>query len=421
MSLGTPARWFLTAAVVHLAAAATLLVLGPWDQALNGGRDGLVWLLLIGFVGFTVIGFSLHLFPPFSRRLSPGGRLEMALFPLAEAAVIVGTWTSGWREIGGLPKWTFAIAAGLYVLVSASFLYRFARMIESPRVRSSGPAPRPGGAVTVPLFLSAFVAAPAAGALFLTSAFSYGPGFGWWLAGVHLLVLGYAVVLIVAVSLRLLPRLFAADPPRRFVYGLSGLGVLGGVAVPVGMLVSTPSAPGLLEVLALPEAALAVGIVVLFSYLGWTARTPRPQLSLYLVSVSFFATGGTIGLYMVSRMNYAYVDTHAFVGVLGFIGLIILLMWFAMIAPFQRISHAWTRRMLWTLAIAWIVAVLAVATVGLDTSYAGWLSPLAGVLLLGVAVAWGAGTLPVLYPGLNPLPGLTRGEIEVIRDRWKNR
>ncbi len=419
MPLAAPSRWFLTAALVHLAAVAILLILGSRDQALNGGWDGLVWLLLIGFVGFTTIGFALHLFPSLSRRLSSVGRFEMTLFPLAEAAVILGTWTLGWREIGGLPKWTLAIGPGLYVLVGALSLYRFARMMESPRVPSGGPAPRPGDAVTVPLFLSAFVAAPVAGAFFLASAFSHGPGFGWWLAGVHLFVLGYVVVLIVAVILRLLPRLFTADPPRRFAYGLAGLGVLGAVAVPVGMLVSTPSAPVLLEGLAFPEAALAVGLVILIPYLGWKARTPRRQVLLYLASASFFAVGGAIGLYMVSQMNYAWVDTHAFVGALGFVGLMIMLMWFGMIAPFQRISHAWTTRMLWVLSAVWIAMVVAFIRLGpgSSTASAGWLAALGG-LMLAVSIAWALGTLPVLYLDLNPLPGLPSERIQKIRDRW---
>lgn len=140
------------------------------------------------------------------------------------------------------------------------------------------------------------------------------------------------------------------------------------------------------------------------------------------MGVMLFLVGGAIGLWMVSKSDYTLVVTHALVNVLGFVGLTILIMWFGMIAPFQRVSHAWTRRLLWTLSAAWIVGLVVAATVGTSGwPNGGWLSPFAGALLLGVAITWGAGTIPVLYPGINPLPGLTSGEIRVIRERWKNR
>ena len=140
------------------------------------------------------------------------------------------------------------------------------------------------------------------------------------------------------------------------------------------------------------------------------------------MSVLLLLFGGGLGLGMCSESNYHPVVTHALVYVLGFIGLMILVMWFGMIAPFQRISHSWTRRMMWVLAGVWIGAVLLLAAVGATGPIgAGALSATGGGLLLAVALAWGIGTVPVLFPKLHPLPGLTVEELRSIRDRWSRR
>jgi hypothetical protein len=417
-----PSRWFLCGALAHLSAAGVLLLFGTdWD-VLTTHWDVLLWLLLIGFVGCTTLGFSLHLFPAVARRLMPKGVLEGVAFASAETSVVVGAFALFESASLANPGWLFSFAAFLFLVSVGLVVGLFATALAQPRLTTAGPEKRPGDIVTVPLFLASWSAAFGAGGLFVLSGFSGGPGFGWWLAAVHLYVLGHATLLIAAVSLRLVPRSLDADPPRAAAVALASLGGSGAALVPAGMLVVSPSGPSLLALFAAPEAAFAALFFGLLVYLGMRARTPRPQLGLHLSGVALLLSGGGIGLWMVSQPNYVPVVSHALVNVLGFVGLTILIMWFGMIAPFQRISHAWTRRMLWGLSAGWLGAVLALAWVGETPETAPEsLTALGGGLLLGVAITWGAGTFPVLFPRVNPLPGLTTDQIRALRNRWKGR
>ena len=422
MPLGGASRWFLSAAIVHLAAAALLVLLDGSTDVLATRWDALVWLLLIGFVGCTTSGFSLHLFPALSRRRMPKGPMEGLAFVASEAGVVVGTVSlyteSGSPELGRL----FPFAAALALVSVGLILSLFSVALARPRVSAPGPEPRAADPVTVPLFSIAWAAAAAAGLLFVLSGVGAGPGFGWWLAGVHLFVLGHATLLVAAVSLRLIPRSLDADPPGPAPIGVAYHGAFGAVVVPFGMLLVPVSEGKLLALWAVPEAAFAVLFLVLLVQLGLHARTPRPPLGLELLSVLLLLFGGGLGLGMVSESNYHPVVTHALVNELGFIGLMILVMWFGMIAAFQRISHSWTRRMMWVLAGVWIGAVLLLAAVGATGPIgAGALSATGGGLLLAVALAWGIGTVPVLFPKLHPLPGLTVEELRSIRVRWSRR
>ncbi len=422
MPFSAVSRQFLTAALAHLAAAGAVLLLGSGAGALTVRWDFLVWLLLVGFVGFTTAGFALHLFPTISRRPQPPRWVGQAAFLLAEGGLVIGAVGLSVATSPPLPGWVFSLGALLFLGGEGAVVGLFARDLIEPRLLTQGPETRSGDAVTVPLFLVSWASAVGSGGLFVLSGFAEGPGFGWWLAAVHLFVLGHAVLLITAVSLRLVPRSLDADVSRPTVYLLASLGIVGAILVPVGMLGTSPSSAADLAVWAVPEAAFAILFVSVLIVLVIRARTPRAEVGLHLTSLTLFLIGGSIGLWMISESNYTPVVAHALVSVLGFVGITILFMWFGMIAPFQRISHAWTRRMLWALSATWIVGVVAVATEGAEGwSGAGWLSSLSGALLLGATIVWGAGTTPVLYPALNPLPGLTSEEIRVIRDRWKDR
>ena len=422
MPLGGASRWFLSAAVVHLAVAALLVLFDGETAALTTRWDSLGGLLLIGFVGCTPAGFSRHLFPAVSRRRMPKGAVELLAFGAAEAGVIVGTVSlyegQALPDLDGI----FSVAAGLFLVWMGLIVVLFVMAFAHPRVSTPGPEPRAADPVTVPLFLVAWGAAVGAALLVALSGLSAGPGFGWWLAAVLLFVLGHATVRVASVSLRLVPRSLDSDLPRPAAVTLATLAALGAVLVPLGMLVLSPSESDLLAVWALPEAAFALLFVALLAYLGLHARTPRPQLGLELLSGFFLLLGGGLGLWMVSQSNYGPVVAHALVNVLGIIGLKIHVMWFGMIAPYQRISHSWTRRMLWTLAGVWLAGILALAGAGADRPIVpGTVSAIGGGLLLAVALAWGIGTVPVLFPKLNPLPGLTADELRTIRNRWSRR
>ncbi len=415
-------RWFFTASLGHLAVAGAIITLGPEPSALAGRWDLLVWLLLIGFIGCATLGFSLHLFPPVARRPMTYGVSDRLAFVAAEGGVVLGSFAlvdPSWSPagVGG-----FSIAAALYLLAVGLVLSLFARALARPRLRTMGPERRPADAITVPLFLVSWSAALGAAALFVLSGLTPGPGFGWWLAAVHLFVLGHVALLIGAVLLRLLPRSLEADPPRWAAVTLAALGATGAVCLPVGMLVLSPYAASDLALFAVPEAVFAAWFFGLIVGLGVRARNLRPQFGLYVAGLLLLLVAGGVGLGMALRTSYGPVASHALVGVLGFAGLTILVSWFGMIAPFQRISHAWTRRMLWALSVGWLLSVLVLAGFGpaLDPAANGT-TRLGGALLLGVALAWGVGTIPVLFPNLNPLPGLTAEQVRVIRRRWEHR
>ena len=422
MSFSQTTRWFLTAALVHLSLVGVLLLFANQSGALTTQWNLVLWLLLIGFVACTTLGLSLHLFPAVSRRLSPKGPWAPISFVLVETGVVWGAISLAQSPSAPFPGWSFSAASTCFLVGVGFAVGIFVATLSRPRLTTPGPEIRPGDAVTVPLFLASWLAALVSGVFFALSGVSLGPGFGWWLAAVHLFVLGHATLLIAAVTLRLVPRSLDADVPKVAGLALASLGTAGAALVPAGMLLTSPSTASLLAVLAVPEAGFAVLFFLLLLYLGLKAKTPRRQLGLHLTTVTFLLAGGAAGLWMAVRSDYSPVVAHGLVNVLGFLGLTIVIMWFGMVAPFQRISHAWTRRMLWGLSGSWLVMVLVLAWVGEALPTAPmWLTTVGGGLLLAVAITWGAGTIPVLFPALNPLPGLTSEEIRVIRNRWSHR
>lgn len=421
MPFSATSRAALTAALVHLIVAAALLLLAPDFGSLGVRWDVVVWLLLVGFVGTATTGFALHLFPTVSRRSMPPGTVDRLAFLLTEGAVVVGAVSLAVFG-GAVPDLGLAAASGLYVAAAGIILARFARALSQVPLDPPGRAVRPGDRATVPLFVASWTSAVGAGSLFLFSSLAPGPGFGWWIAGVHLFVLGHVTLLVTAVSLRLVPRSLEADPSVLGVAVLAGLAGAGAVAVPVGMLATNPPSAAALDLAAAPEAVFAAAFLTQLGSLGIRAKTPRRPLALHVAALVFLLGGGGVGLDMVARSNYGPVVAHALVNVLGFVGLTILFMWFGLVAPFQRISHAWTRRMLWGLSVGWVGAVVALGVAGAPSLAApAVLGPVGGGLLLGVALAWAAGTVPVMYPRLNPLPGLSSAKIGEIRERRKGR
>ncbi len=412
----------MVASHLHLAVAGLLLVASPWDGALAERWDALLWLLLIGFVGLSTAGFALHLFPAFAQRPLPHRPTDRLAFPLAEAAVLLGAVTLGEVPGAALPAPTLAIAAALYLGAVAILLSRFVGAARMAALVSRAGVSRPADRLVVPLFLASWSGAIAAGALFALSAFSDGPGFGWWVAGVHVFVLGHVVLLILGSSLRLVPRSLGADPPFSAALIVAVAGGVGAVSVPLGMLLVPTDAALPLALLGLPEAAAALGLLTVLFLLGGRARTPRSQLALHVGGIAFFCAGGGLGLWMVSVSSYGLLSAHALVNLVGFVGLTILVMSFGMLAPFQRVSHDWSRRMMWGLALLWVVAVGDLVVVGVPLGPGTELPyGLLGAATAIVAGLWAVGTIPVLYPRLNPLPGVRFERVQAMRERWHER
>lgn len=383
--------------------------------------DAILWVLLVGFLQATTLGFAIHLFPSIARHPLPGRAWELVPVGLLESSVIAGTVALA----GVLPAGEtglFALSALFLLLAVAGAVVRFAAAVSQPSFTTLGPDPRPGDRVTPPLFLASWALALAASLLFLLSAFSLGPGFGWWVAGVHLLVLGHASVLVAAISLRLIPRSLGADPPRALAAAVGGSAVAGGLLVPLGMLAPTLLGRSTLPLFAAPEALFALLLLGMLGLLGLRARTPRRPLALQFTSVLLLLVGGGLGLVMVSLRDYSPFEAHALVNLLGFLGLTILVMWFGMIAPFQRISHNWTRRMLWAMSGIWVGSTaLLSAGVAPELGAPKVAAGIGATLLLASGLLWSLGSLSVLYPSLNPLPGVTRQRIREAQRRWSGK
>lgn len=406
MPIMGPSRGLLTLSLVDLVLAGGLLIAGSLLGDLASLWDPLLWLLLIGFVQPSTLGFSLHLFPSVSRRLLPGsslGPLPLVLLPLS---VALGTLSLLFPGNFSPFRSVLPLAVGCLAAAVAISLARFLAALRRPALRAAGREDRPGDEATLPLFLLAWLASLGAAVLFLLSTFSEGPGYGWWVAGVHLFVLGHATLLVAAVSLRMVPRSLSADPPVSLVRIIAASAAMGGFLVPLGMLFPRVLGPQTLDILAAPEglfALLSAGTLVL---LGVQARTFRPQLALHLTGFLILLAGGGVGLWMVSTGDLSLYRAHAGLNLLGFLGLTILVMWFGMIAPFQRISHVWTRRMLWGLSIIWVTAVVVLSlSFAHVVGFPDWALAAGAAMLLGVGVGWLAGSLPVLYPGRRPAPG----------------
>lgn len=422
MPLTGASRAFLTAALAHLGAGGIALTLAGPDPPSAPAWDLFLWLLLVGFVGCTTSGLSLHLLPPMARRPIPRGPLPSLAFLATEAGVLLGAYAVA------TARGAASAGAGLFVgagLTAAGFALTGALLLRAAgpsRSLPRGPETRPADPPVVPMVLTAWTAAVAAAVLFALSALAPGPGFGWWIAAVHLFVLGHATVLVAAISLRILPRYVGADPPAGLAYLVAALAIAGGVLVPLGFLRALPGASGDLLPYAAPEAAFAVALVALLVLLAARATVPSLRMPLHLTASGLLLVGGGLGLAMLATGRFAAVAAHVAFNALGFLGLTVLAMWFALLAPFQRISHGWTRRMLGGLSTAWLAATFLLAAAGAGVA-AGLYPPatVAGAVVVGVAAAGAVGTLPVLYPGLRPLPGLSAEEIRTIRDRWSGR
>ena len=392
MPISRGARPFLASAPVHLA------VWGFCSAAGLLSVDGRTWLFLVGFVGFSVMGFAWHLFPTMARRRLRGLPNRPALWAAAELSVLSGAL--GASPIPGGTAGLELTATSRLIWLACTALFVTALLRSRWGVpKGQEPSERPADPAAVVLFVAAWPFGVVAAALWAAGAVASGPGFGYWLAGVHFFLLGQVVLLILAVSLRLLPRFVGADGPRGLPEALAACALGGAVTLPAMMLALSPRSAAALALPGLPEAGAAVLFVVQLLWIGRRASTPRRAHWAYVASGLCLWTGGALGLLMVGASRFDLVGVHAWVNLVGFVTLIILGMWFSMIAPFQFVSHRWTQKALG------VGVALALASVGLtsaaalgpawSTAVPSW-TPGSAVAALGAL--WSAGTLPVLYP-----------------------
>jgi hypothetical protein len=412
-------RYFLSAALAHLGLALAYLLQGVLSGTPGSHWDAFLWVFLLGFVGFTTAGFSLHLLPVLSRRESPGPRAGTGPWVLMELGILGGFLALALGPVHTLRFPGGEFAAASYTVGVALLTSRFLGTLRSPTVGGTPSPERTGDRVTVPLFAGSWLAAMASGGMFTLSAWQTGPGLGWWIAAIHMFVLGHVLCLLLAVGLRLVPRALRTDPPRGLPEVLAALAIVGALGVPTGMLLSSPSDTRILFLLAIPEALWGLLYVPLLTWMYARNWRHRSDVVLLVVGGFLLWAGGGLGLGMAFEGNFSAAVSHALLNALGFVGGSIYLMWFWMIAPFQRVSHSWSRRIRWGGGSLWLAAViLAALAFGADLGGPTTLEVMALGLGLFLSLLWLAGTLPVLFPALNPLPGLTTLEIRRIREKW---
>ncbi len=384
-------RRFLTAAPLHL------VLLGLLVGVSGVPFEGLLWLFLVGFVGFTALGFAWHLFPSIFRRRLTGAPDGPAYWAVAEASVVLGLVGRS-SLVPVSTGWAITLAgSGAWLLVLLAFVGTGLRSLRTPPPHT-GPPERPADRVATLLFGSSWIFGIASALLWMASSVTPGPGFGFWLAGVHTYVLGQLALLIFGVSLRLIPRSAGTDAPAWVARSLAATGLTGAIGVPLGLLALAPREGALLLIAGLLEGTAAVLFVLQLFWLVTRARTPRRAHWVYLASGSCLLVGGSVGLWMISSGDYGLVKAHAWTNLLGFLGLMILGMWFSMVAPFQFVSHRWTLRALSTGAVL-ILASVAMALLNVESAVLGDLPGrwLFGGLLAALGVFWSVGSLPVLH------------------------
>lgn len=400
MPIASGPRRFLAASPLHLVAwgtaAALSSILGT-SQTLVSNAE--LWLFLTGFVGFTIIGFAWHLFPTITRRRIahlPDGRI---LWAAAESAVVAGflglalplpSETAAGLALGGTLAWLAVVSVFTGAILISG---RTGKPPAGPPASS-----RPADPAAALLFVASWPFGVAAAALWSAGAVAEGPGFGYWIAGVHAFLLGQVGLLIFSVSLRLLPRFTGADGPASLSRALAAAGLAGAFGMPVGFLlvpagqVPWLAAPGALEGLA---AALFLLQLVL---LATRATTPRRTFAVFLASALGLIIGGGLGIGMVAASDLSVVPAHVATNLLGFVGLMVLGMWTSMIAPFQFLSHRWSNRVL-GLASGLLVLAIALADAGVVWPELGAGTSIGfGLLAACVGIVWSFGSLPVLFP-----------------------
>ncbi len=405
MVIAAPPRRFLATGPVHLALWGALTAVGPLSGTPVVGFSGLLWLLLVGFVGFVILGFAWHLFPSIARRRFRGVPESAAYWAAAELAVVLGLLGRSNvvpREAGGGLDLVGALA---WLLVLAVFGGAVVRSARAPPAGGGSPPPSSHRAdrVAAGLFVVSWAFGVASAAAWVASTRSPGPGFGYWIAGVHLFLLGQVTLLIFGVSLRLLPRLVSADGPRGLAEALAVFGLAGAIGMPVGFLTTSPASATALVIPGTLEGIAALLFVTQLLWIGAHAGSPRRRLVVFIAGGVALCVGGGVGLGMVTSGDYSSVGLHAVTNLLGFVTLTVGGMWFSMIAPFQFISHRWSLRALVATTLGLLAAVVATGTGAVaGGSWAADSSGITGSLVLAVAVVWVVGSVPVLYARAEP-------------------
>lgn len=311
------ARRFVAAGAVFLVAW------GVADLADAGRRVG-VALGLYGFVLHTVFGKAYALVPSyFDRDLAlpraPGIHLPLSALGTVGMALRAGDLAPGAVGAAGAVAWALGVGVFVGALVwSVRDNLSGAETGTGDHQSERRPVDRAANAL-VPValcYLLGAAYATAAGQVDLLPALvdGYPP------RAAHLLAAGGAVVVLLAVGFRLLPRFTVAHPPRGVVAVVVPAGAAGPALIAWGL-----PAGDVLRVGAALEAVAVVGFAATIAVLLY--RTDRWRVGFWGVLAGALAGVAGVGLgvwFAFLKLDFSLVSVHYRLNLLGFLGLTIV-------------------------------------------------------------------------------------------------
>jgi hypothetical protein len=309
-----PIVW-LAGAHLAFAAACVLLVLDP---ALPGGFHyhprliAVVHLVTLGWITGSILG-ALYVVAP----LAFGVPLRAGV---ADAVGAVAFWTGAGAMVCGFWTGRYVLVACGAPLVLATLALVGARVVAG-LWRSRVPW---GGSLHVTQAFANILAAGGAG-LWLAHARTAGLAIAPLPAAVahgHLAVVGWAVMMIVGVSYRLIPMFLPAAMPSGAHLGVSALLLEAGVAaLGVGLLRGTSVLPGALLLIGGFASFFATVRGMLGSRRPRPVELPRPDWSTWQTHVALLSLviAATVGLWIASSgATPARAWVYGVVGLIGF-------------------------------------------------------------------------------------------------------
>jgi hypothetical protein len=365
--------------------AAGVAFLVVWQVAALAGarRSTLAVLGVHGFVVHVLLGKATALVPSYFDRDLAVSRISAATLPATVVgAAAFAVWTGGW-----LSDPTGAAAAVLWALGVVATLAVLGWTIRdnlTGRETGTGEA----NAHRRPVDRAANAVVPVAFAYLLAGAYETVAVVADWPAlvgrglpvAVHLLAAGGALVLLLGVGFRLLPRFLVASPPRPLVWVVLGSGAL----APALLVAGFGSGP-LFRAGAALEATAVVGFAATYTVLY--ARTDNSRVGFHAVLAGVLS--GVAGVAVGAAFAFgALVPTpttvlaHLRLNVLGLLGLSIVGVTYQFYPPTVGVFPASSDRTalasilvlaggLWVEASGRLAGVASVAQVGAALGVAG--------------------------------------------------
>ncbi|WP_152040658.1 hypothetical protein [Salinigranum salinum] len=375
----TKSRW--TRATV----ATGIVALVAWQALvfLDGPTDAALLVAVFGFVLHVLLGKGYALVPPyFARSLTPA-RAPMVGLPLTAGGTAL---LAGWRGLG-LPHAVGLVGAVSWLTGVCVFAGALAWTVrDNPTGAETGTGDHNAHRRAVDRYANPFVLV-AVGYLLVGSVDLVGVVGGFdtliasRLAGVaHLLAAGSAVLALLAVGVRLLPRFLVASPPSAVVYVMLPAAALG-----PGLIASSLGAGPRFVAGAVLEAVGVGGFAVAVLVTLHRADRRRVAFAGVTLGVVSGVAGVLVGLsFALLSLDPTLAVVHRRLNLVGLLGLAIVGVSFQFYPPAVGRSRLASDRSA-AAAIALLACGLVVEVVGLLVAV-GWLVGLGRLAVLGGAV-----------------------------------